>query len=71
MRLIRCSYVYALEVYVADLFGLVCSRYAALTDSSALETEKDLKITLIPDKENKTLTIRDSGIGSANNFFLA
>jgi len=38
-------------------------RYEALSDSSKLETGKDLRIDLIPDKVNKTLTIRDTGIG--------
>lgn len=28
-----------------------------------LDTKKDLRIDIIPDKENKTLTIQDSGIG--------
>ncbi|CAG8961366.1 hypothetical protein HYFRA_00013827 [Hymenoscyphus fraxineus] len=38
-------------------------RYEALSDSSKLETGKDLRIDIIPDKEAKTLTIRDTGIG--------
>jgi molecular chaperone HtpG len=38
-------------------------RYEALSDSSKLDTGKDLRIDIIPDKENKTLTIRDTGIG--------
>ena len=38
-------------------------RYAALQDPSQLDTGKDLRIDIIPDKENKTLTIRDTGIG--------
>ncbi|KAI5475043.1 molecular chaperone HtpG [Pseudohyphozyma bogoriensis] len=38
-------------------------RYAALTDSSALDTEKELFIRITPDLVNKTLTIRDSGVG--------
>ncbi|CAG8977008.1 hypothetical protein HYALB_00012860 [Hymenoscyphus albidus] len=38
-------------------------RYEALSDSSKLETGKDLRIDIIPDKESKTLTIRDTGIG--------
>jgi len=38
-------------------------RYISLTNKEVLETEPDLKIQLIPDKENKTLTIQDTGIG--------
>jgi molecular chaperone HtpG len=38
-------------------------RYMSLTDKSVLETEPELKIELVADKENKTLSIRDTGIG--------
>jgi len=38
-------------------------RYMSLTDKSVLESEPELKINLIPDRENKTLTIFDTGIG--------
>ncbi|TVY81279.1 Heat shock protein 90-like protein [Lachnellula suecica] len=38
-------------------------RYEALSDSSKLESGKDLRFDIIPDKENKTLTLRDTGIG--------
>merc|ERR1712093_30571 len=38
-------------------------RYQSLTDREALATEAELKIELIPDKANNTLTIQDSGIG--------
>jgi molecular chaperone HtpG len=38
-------------------------RYEALSDPSKLDSNKDLRIDIIPDLENKTLTIRDTGIG--------
>jgi len=38
-------------------------RYEALSDSSKLDSGKDLRIDIIPNKEAKTLTIRDTGIG--------
>ncbi|WFC98834.1 Hsp90 chaperone hsp82 [Malassezia yamatoensis] len=38
-------------------------RYQALTDPSVLDSGKDLFIRITPDKENRTLTIRDTGIG--------
>ena len=38
-------------------------RYQGLTDKTALETEPELKISLIPNKENNTLTILDTGVG--------
>ncbi|KAG6895328.1 heat shock protein 90 [Termitomyces sp. T32_za158] len=38
-------------------------RYASLTDSSALESGKELFIRIVPDKENKILSIRDTGVG--------
>ncbi|KAL8830477.1 MAG: hypothetical protein Q9191_001408 [Dirinaria sp. TL-2023a] len=38
-------------------------RYEALSDPSKLDSGKDLRIDIVPDKANKTLTIRDTGIG--------
>ena len=38
-------------------------RYESLADPSKLDSGKDLRIDIIPDKVNKTLTIQDTGIG--------
>jgi len=38
-------------------------RYQSLTDPTVLETGKELKIDIIPNKDEKTFTIQDSGIG--------
>ncbi|KAI5655431.1 hypothetical protein M9H77_32618 [Catharanthus roseus] len=38
-------------------------RFESLTDKSKLDSEPELYIRIIPDKVNKTLSIRDSGIG--------
>lgn len=38
-------------------------RYMALTNPAVLEAEPELKISIIPDKTNNTLTIEDTGIG--------
>jgi len=38
-------------------------RYLSLTDSAVLDTDRDLEIRIIPDRENKCLILEDSGIG--------
>ena len=38
-------------------------RYQGLTEKSALETEPNLRIHIIPDSENNQLHIEDSGVG--------
>jgi len=38
-------------------------RYMSLKDKSVLDTQKELKVEIIPDKASKTITIRDTGIG--------
>merc|ERR1711937_624116 len=38
-------------------------RYASITDDSVLESEPEMRINIIPDKANNSLTIEDTGIG--------
>ena len=38
-------------------------RYQSLTDPSVLEAQKELKIEIIPNKDDNSLTILDTGIG--------
>jgi molecular chaperone HtpG len=38
-------------------------RYMSLTNKEVLESEPELRINIIPDKENKVLTLQDTGIG--------
>ena len=38
-------------------------RYESLVDSNALRNREELEIRIIPDRENNTLTVEDTGIG--------
>ena len=38
-------------------------RYQSLTDPTVLDSEKEMKITITPNKDDNTLTIQDTGIG--------
>jgi molecular chaperone HtpG len=45
-------------------------RYESLTDSSKLDSGKDLEIKIVPNKNDHTLTVMDTSVEKFSSFYL-
>ncbi|RKO89123.1 Hsp90 protein-domain-containing protein, partial [Blyttiomyces helicus] len=68
MKLIINSVYKSKEIFLRELISNASDaidkiRFLALTNKKELDSASDLKITIVADKEKKTLTITDTGVG--------